>query len=382
MTISPLYNLLGPRRFRLLSLHAGEPQDLLRGGLIEYSLDDTPPYEALSYVWQQPLSRNKDHDIPSKVIIRPEFEAFYAQQNGNCYTVCLDGCTHSLTESLAIALWNFRYKDKSRLLWVDQVCIDQEDVDDKNQQVRLMGDIYSSAERVLVWLGEEVDGVEAIFRTIRAIPLPTMTQVDNSTTPKPNKDELVRFEDEVKLIDSEFYSQLRTICQLPWFRRVWVLQEVALNTEAIAFCGHHFLPLSVFSMFLYHLFQYLYKTGNYPINLRLFFDTAAYGRFASLSNRSGKDDLISLLVITEASFASDPRDKVYGLTSLLNDRYLELGFEPDYRLSTAQVFTHATLVHLKVYEELDILERSQPRRELEDSYCKCNYTDTIELELS
>ena len=93
----------------------------------------------------------------------------------------------------------------------------------------------------------------------------------------------------------------------------------------------------------------------------LIFGVAVYGRFASLTDRSGKDDLMSLLTISEARFALDPRDKVYDLTGFLNKRYLEYGFEPNYRRSTAEAFTHALSIHLKVYEKLDILERAQPR---------------------
>lgn len=110
--------------------------------------------------------------------------------------------------------------------------------------------------------------------------------------------------------------------------------------------------------------------------MRLIFDAAACGRFASLRDRSGKDDLMSLLTLTEACFASDPRDKVYALTSLLNKRYLEHGFEPNYRRSTAETFTHALSIHLEVYKKLDILEKAQPRRELDASHCKFKETDS------
>jgi hypothetical protein len=79
------------------------------------------------------------------------------------------------------------------------------------------------------------------------------------------------------------------------------------------------------------------------------FDAAAYGRFASLSDGSGKGDLMSLLTLTEACFASDPWDKVYALTDLLNKRYLEHRFEPNYMRSTAGSF------HTRPFNSLESL---------------------------
>jgi hypothetical protein len=240
-----------------------------------------------------------------------------------------------------------------------------------------MGNIYKSAKSVLVRLGEEIGGVAALFEAINSIPLPTIKPIDGLLSPQPNKEELLKFEATVKLFESTFYDRLRIICERPRFRRAWVLQEVALNAESTIFCGHHALPLFTFSLLLYHLFQYIYRSGSDAINMRLISDAAAYGRFASLRDRSGKDDLMSLLTLTEACFASDPRDKVYALTGLLNIRYLEHGFEPNYRRSTAEAFTHALSIHLKVYKKLDILERAQPRRELDASHCEFKETDVI-----
>lgn len=214
---TPLYSLLGPRRFRLLSL--GESQDLLRGDLQEHSLNEPPLYEALSYVWQQPLLRGKDDHLPFQITRRPDFETFSAQHKNSYHTIYLEERSYPLTENLAFALWCFRYNAKPRLLWIDQVCINQHDIDEKTQQVCLMGNIYKSAKTVLVWLGEEIDGVGALFEAIHSIPLPTIKPMDGLLSPQPNKEELLQFEAKVKLFESTFYDRLRIICERPWFRR-------------------------------------------------------------------------------------------------------------------------------------------------------------------
>jgi hypothetical protein len=95
-----------------------------------------------------------------------------------------------------------------------------------------MGNIYKSAKSVLVWLGEQIDGVEALFEAIRSILLPTMKPIAGLLSPQPNKEEFLQFEARVKLLKSIFYDRLWIICERPWFCRAWVLQEVALNAEA------------------------------------------------------------------------------------------------------------------------------------------------------
>ncbi|KAK5626742.1 hypothetical protein RRF57_002457 [Xylaria bambusicola] len=81
----------------------------------------------------------------------------------------VDGATFSATRNLYLALRRLREQigrtggnDDSRTLWVDAVCIDQEDADEKRHQVQLMGDIYSQASRGLLWLGEEPDEPQSI----------------------------------------------------------------------------------------------------------------------------------------------------------------------------------------------------------------------------
>jgi hypothetical protein len=71
-----------------------------------------------------------------------------------------------------------------------------------------MGNIYKSAKSVLVWLGEQIDGVEALFEAIRSILLPTMKPIAGLLSPLPNKEEFLQFEARVKLLESIFYDRL------------------------------------------------------------------------------------------------------------------------------------------------------------------------------
>jgi hypothetical protein len=105
--------------------------------LLELKLDseDDLSYEAISYAWE---GQNPNDDQ---------------------YITCLDGDKGPhrilITKNSAIALRYLRKLDEDRMLWMDSICIDQSSTKDRNHQVQLMGDTYTFAQRVLIWLGED-----------------------------------------------------------------------------------------------------------------------------------------------------------------------------------------------------------------------------------
>ncbi|KAF2461212.1 heterokaryon incompatibility, partial [Lineolata rhizophorae] len=89
-------------------------------------LRSSPKYEALSYTWGDALDR---------------------------HSIACEGKTIRVTANLLSALQHLRQPDVTRILWVDAVCINQGNIAERDAQVRMMGDIYRMAARVLVWLG-------------------------------------------------------------------------------------------------------------------------------------------------------------------------------------------------------------------------------------
>src|SRR5262249_11431837 len=83
-------------------------------------------YEALSYVWGS---------------------------ENNTRAILVDGCSFLVTLSLESALRQLRHSSCERVLWIDQLCIDQNNEAEKSEQVGLLGDIYRNASAVLIWLG-------------------------------------------------------------------------------------------------------------------------------------------------------------------------------------------------------------------------------------
>ena len=95
--------------------------------LFKVSLDDEPGYAALSYVWGDPKDTTD---------------------------ICLGGRVMPVTKNLANALKRLR-EVPQEYFWADAICINQEDVNERGQQVQLMEDIYSSADMVYAWLSAD-----------------------------------------------------------------------------------------------------------------------------------------------------------------------------------------------------------------------------------
>ncbi|KAI3319430.1 heterokaryon incompatibility protein-domain-containing protein [Xylariaceae sp. AK1471] len=141
------YTRLDPskKQIRLLKLISGEWDEQVRCELYVVSLDDQIKYEALSYVWGSP------RDL---VGIDVNGSLFSATQN-------LHAALRRLREQIRDSA-HAESNGDSRVLWVDAVCINQQDAQEKRHQVELMGDIYSRTTRGLLWLGEEPDEPQPI----------------------------------------------------------------------------------------------------------------------------------------------------------------------------------------------------------------------------
>ncbi|QSZ34409.1 hypothetical protein DSL72_006001 [Monilinia vaccinii-corymbosi] len=155
--------------------------DPLHSHLDIVSLESSPVYEALSYVWGSPK--------PPK-------------------TINLGGRLISITPNLDNALRNLRDSNSPRTLWVDALCINQDDLDERAAQVALMRRVYSDATTVLIWLGPEADGSEEAMRSIE------------------------RF-DKGYWRTYDFQTQFMEILFRPWFTRIWTVQEFVMARHSV-----------------------------------------------------------------------------------------------------------------------------------------------------
>ncbi|CAO2653698.1 Nn.00g031090.m01.CDS01 [Neocucurbitaria sp. VM-36] len=199
---------------RLVELAPGRFDDTIKMQLIPGSLKAGPrqSYEALSYVWGTETA-------PRKAV--------------------LNGIPISITTNLDCALRHLRFVTAMRTLWVDAVSINQSDTQDRNHQVQIMGSIYSSAQRVIVWLGSVDESDLHLRATLGAMQF-------HFSEPNPSTVTLFDYVCSViSLMDSQavithaanelVLDTLHRIIDRHWFRRLWVVQELALSKTAMIF---------------------------------------------------------------------------------------------------------------------------------------------------
>lgn len=198
-----IYSILDPskRQIRLLRvLSDGDTPDseqgssLVRCELSVHSLnhDNPPSYTALSYVWGPPSTMSGSADD----------------------TLVVNGEAIPARENLLLALRAFRRREDTTYLWVDAVCINQDDLEEKMTQIKLMGDIYSLAERTVIWLGPAEDDSDVAMDVLRDL------EVKDFESP--------RFEE--KLGD---WKAIRLLLQRSWCKHSFSRRDLPLTYEGI-----------------------------------------------------------------------------------------------------------------------------------------------------
>ncbi|KAK8053195.1 hypothetical protein PG996_012496 [Apiospora saccharicola] len=137
----------------------------------------------------------------------------------------------AVSRELALALNYLRHPRKDRILWIDALCINQADHEERNHQVQMMSRIYNCAQQVCVWLGQDNDDSTTAISFIREIML--LENFDAISEKKEN---------------AHRWRSLLLLMQRPWFSRKWVVQEIALARAATIYCGNDQIPWEQFAV--------------------------------------------------------------------------------------------------------------------------------------
>ena len=182
------------REIRILILAPGTGDDVLRGELIVESLDyDDLHYTALSYTWSGSVG---EHNIS------------------------IGGAPLYITENLSMALRRIRGPTRPRNMWVDAICINQGDFEEKAVQVSMMGDIFASATRTIVWLGEKSADSDVAMDFMASLQQVTLDQPDDDSK-----------------MESTCWRAVDELMQRTWWTRIWVVQEALMSRRVIVQCG-------------------------------------------------------------------------------------------------------------------------------------------------
>jgi hypothetical protein len=272
--IRPVYKPLRGTKIRILKLSRGRFENPIHGNLETIDLHheepktevssillvdndrNHTPYEAVSYTWATISGdRRKDHVI-------------FIDKSWNMLPI---------TENCFDALRNCRLEDKDRYLWIDSICINQSDVSERTHQVGLMRDIYSAANRVLIYLSVDHTGGDS---------------------------EAIQDDPEI-------------LCLNPYFSRIWVVQEIGSAKKAMVLYKRQSMGWEFFHT-----------------NLQRLMTRKWIRHFGRPRQIDDADSFLALLEDTWDCHATDPRDKVFALLGLW-----KASLEPDYTLSPQAVYT-------------------------------------------
>ena len=284
-------------QIRLLKLTSCEDDfSAISGELVAVGLAEAPDYVALSYVWgpETPLMQILLHGKP-----------FNVQQN------------------LYSFLWHFLRAGRNEMLWIDALCINQEDLTEKSSAVNSMGDLYRQAASVVIWLGSPDEIISEALSFLGSY-------VDDASTAQNDyfRDHKV----------TRYFDAIRRLVDDPYWSRIWIVQEFILARHIYVLYGTSWHGWD-------HFFSWLSSEDrrSRPDEIR--------GNQSKVSELSQQRDrhqapsgptgamLIDLVTANRERNCKDSRDRVFGLLSLV-DRPLpgSRAITANYQMSTAKLF--------------------------------------------
>jgi Heterokaryon incompatibility protein (HET) len=278
------YIPLEANAFRVLEILCLEPTISIR--LIECREDDPPEYHALSYAWG--LEENTEAITCDKGV--------------------LPVIPH-LRDGLRCVCTSTGY----RTLWVDAICINQKDDEEKAMQVSNMHHIFSRAKSVVVWLGADREDSDLAMAAMEVVK-------DNSILDRTVnlKDVLVRIKSTTtKIFNLPMFEPLANLADRAWFRRLWIAQEYFFAHSALFVCGMKVLDDTAFVKILRKLSIHSFH-GQEPPNyrdypnlfkgFRMLLDIQKLKEDYLHQNRPGFFDIVMLGRSREAK---EPVDRIY-----------------------------------------------------------------------
>lgn len=263
------------------------------------------PYEAVSYTWG-PI------DL--------------------CHSIVVNGKRLAITASLYVALQHLRYEDSDRILWVDGICINQGNHKERGHQVQQMGYIYRHAERVVFWLGLSTSEIDEFMESLRRL---TKKSRQHPTASWKLRDPRWKYMWEASQPASRsLHSDLVSVLQWgltdllvrKWFRRAWILQEVANAQTALICCGQKSVSARLFPLMPVLLSIPLGDLQQAVLDIMP-------GTFRQEKWHAQNRSMYHLLTHFGSSEATEPRDIVYALRGISTDANDPSILTPDYELS-------------------------------------------------
>lgn len=300
-------------------------------------------FHALSYVWGTT-------DLPRETLwVHSDYDHHYHLDHDSVLALKLPTSTLQVLPSLATALCYQRRRDEQVTLWVDAICINQENDNERQEQVLRMGEIYSSAVKVILWLGEPsrhsstaMDAIARVASNIQYLTVGSIITVPGSDWDwrRLNRKQLPLTRDECE--------GLQNILARDWFRRVWVVQEAILGgTRAVITCGDASVPWLGFSVAIVWMSQLQHLPSE------SFREDVLMVKALCFSFRR-RSSIISISSLTAYRICSIPHDLIYGMLSLLPEGVVSR-IHPDYARPLEDVYKEFIVANMSHFRRLELI---------------------------
>ncbi|KAH8197453.1 hypothetical protein TruAng_008384 [Truncatella angustata] len=286
--------------FRVLRLEPAQHGEPISGNLETVAGNVRPHYSALSYTWG-PKSDGK--------------------------VITIDGHAMAVTSNCESALRHIRKTGESTMIWVDAICIDQENIPEKGAQINQMREIYTQASDVIIWLGDQLADASLAFETLRHI----------SELGKYNAQEATSR----TVGTAEGWQAVENLFRREWFERIWVVQEVSLAKMINIRCGSNAMSWTMFNRALQwyyediaHLNGSVTKRGSLIMNA-MEVRNAWAGRKYGSGREPRLENLLSQFSHWKATVLVDKVNALLGMSR----EHATPELQPDYTKSVYQTYT-------------------------------------------
>jgi len=316
-------------------------------------LSDSVEYEALSYTWG---------DKPKDRWIVVETEDGYRR---------LD-----VSENLYSALWRLRHDFEPRFIWVDALCINQQDMAERTSQVQIMREIYASSVGVVIWLGEKSEHSEEALDLVHKIN--EVKDDDAARGISRNLMSNTPGDDALPSAYRRVWYDFFDLLKRPWFKRAWIVQELATAPKVTIVCGSRQMPWTEFHSAVSYMFEIggveLAPLGLAIRQVQLFTNLDQIRR----NFQDGKQfTTLEIFLYNGHALASDRRDRIFAFHGLLpldspdstitEPKYTmdspKKGIEsPEFIQECIELYTERAKMLLEHHHNLDLLSITSVKR--------------------
>jgi hypothetical protein len=311
--------------------------DPLELQILTYPINEPPPYVALSYTWGPPGDEIPAYTIADKIPVLLNERKLLVFPN----------LFHALKRIRGA--WNF--KKGPQHIWIDALCINQDDTSERASQVTIMDQIFQRASYTIVWLGESDNHTLQAMRLVKVLSQIPPDPADEAREKALRAIGISPYSDERIYMDMEPWQPWMTLLARRWFSRLWIVQEIVLSKNMVVQVGGVFVEWADLVL----AFQVMYTTGLgqlFPdstgtidvskrsvslenirqacagLEIGVEFIEKEVQAWFDCSTITSTSLLMYFCLVHRSCDAQDPRDKVYGLLGIVNDLSRRMAIVP------------------------------------------------------